>query len=291
MRERKLPAVLCILLCLVVASAQAVEESLDETIGTDTSDDLELDSEDDYDLLFDEDDPFFDDDFDDTDLQIKESMDPLEEMNRQIFAFNEILDEWAFDPVTRGYQFVVPEPGRRGVRNFFLNLESPVLLLNQILQLRPAAAAVTLGRFALNTTAGGLGLMDPAGHGAGWHRIEADFGQTLARWGTPSGPYLVLPVLGPSTLRDLGGDIVDRMMDPLTYFVGPLQWWIPLAASQGLATREANVEALEALEASSIDFYAALRSAYLQSREADVREALPPEEPSALVEAPVLEGS
>ena len=176
---------------------------------------------------------------------------------------------------------------RLGIHNFFLNLETPVLLTNHILQLRPRAAGITLGRFMVNTTAGALGIFDPAAHGAGWERINGDFGQTLARWGTPSGAYLVLPVLGPSTVRDFVGDVVDRMMDPLTYLIGPLQWWIPLGLSQGLALREANAEALNALEASSVDFYSALRSAYFQSREADVAEARGPRKPpQGLAERP-----
>ena len=97
----------------------------------------------------------------------------------------------------------------------------------------------------------------------------------------------MIPVLGPSTVRDFTGDVVDRLLDPLTYLIGPLQWWIPLGVSQGLALREANVEALEALEASSVDFYSALRSAYLQSRKAEVREATGEDAgPPGLAEAP-----
>ena len=285
MRARRLQAAACAVLslCLPAASVASVEEPLEDVVLEEEADELEYQSLDDYD-------PFFDDDLD-LDFEVEEVDDPLEDMNRKIFAFNEVLDEWLFEPVTRGYRFIVPEPGRRAVHNFFLNLESPVLLLNQLLQLRPEAAATTVGRFALNTTAGGLGLMDAAGQGAGWYRIDADFGQTLAYWGTPSGPYVVVPVLGPSTVRDFTGDVVDRLLDPLTYVVGPLQWWIPLGVSQGLATREANVEALEALESSSVDFYSALRSAYLQSREADVREAIgEPRTPPGLAELP-LEGS
>ena len=114
-------------------------------------------------------------------------------------------------------------------------------------------------------------LFDVADRGVGWRRSPADFGQTLAVWGTPSGAYLVVPILGPSTVRDFGGDIVDRLLDPLTYVIGPLRWWVPLGVGQGLSVREAHAGELGQLEASSVDFYAALRSAFLQSREAQIR--------------------
>jgi ABC-type transporter lipoprotein component MlaA len=225
-------------------------------------------------------DPLLDEEFE-VDLDERAVHDPFEGFNRGVFAVNEKLDDFAFDPITKGYQFLVPEPGRVAVFRFFQNLESPVLMTNQLLQLRLGAATLTLGRFVVNSTAGIGGIFDAAGHGAGWERVEADFGQTLARYGCPTGPYLIVPVLGPSTVRDFSGDIVDRLLDPLTYLVGPLQWWIPLGVSQGLSVREANIEALNALEASSVDFYSALRSAYVQSREAGIREAFGREESDA----------
>jgi len=160
---------------------------------------------------------------------------------------------------------------RRGIHRMFLNLVSPVILVNQLFQLRFADAANTTGRFVINTTAGVAGFFDAAGAGAGLERVEADFGQTLARYGTPSGAFLMVPLLGPSTVRDLSGDLVDRFLDPLTYLIGPIEWWIVLGTSQGLSQREAHSDALEALETSSIDFYSALRSAYHQSREAEIR--------------------
>jgi phospholipid-binding lipoprotein MlaA len=116
-----------------------------------------------------------------------------------------------------------------------------------------------------------VGLFDPAADGVGLERVEGDFGQTLARYGTPSGAFLMVPLLGPSSVRDLCGDVIDRLMDPLTYMIGPIQWWIALGTSRGLAEREAYSDELEALEASSIDFYSALRSAYQQSRAAEIR--------------------
>ena len=106
------------------------------------------------------------------------------------------------------------------------------------------------------------------------YRREGDFGQTLARYGSPSGPYLMLPFFGPSTVRDVFGDVVDILADPLGYLLGPITWWtIVLGGGEGLTTRDAHFDELKALEAGSIDFYSALRSAYLQNRDAMVREA------------------
>ena len=216
-------------------------------------------------------DPLFDDDFE---VDDGSEGDPLEGMNRGIFSLNQLLDAWVFDPATEAYQFVFPELFRDGINNVFFNLQSPVIMLNQLLQLRGEEAARTAGRFVINTTAGGGGFFDAADRGAGLERVDADFGQTLAAWGTPSGPFLMLPILGPSTVRDGFGDLVDRGLDPLTYLIGPVQWWIPIGLSQGLAIRDAHLEELNLLKEGSIDYYSALRSAYLQRREAEIGEAL-----------------
>lgn len=218
-------------------------------------------------------DPLLDEDadlFDDEAL----APDPWEGVNREIFSFNRALDRFVLDPVTDVYQFLVPEPGRHALHRAFLNLDAPVVFANQLLQLRFDAAAVTLGRFVVNSTAGVGGLFDAASRGAGIEPIDADFGQTLARYGTPSGPYVMLPLFGPSTVRDTVGGAVDAAGDPLTYLIGPFQWWtLILDTGQGIVIREAHVGDLRALEEGSIDFYSALRSAYLQAREARVQEA------------------
>ncbi|MFP8876142.1 MAG: VacJ family lipoprotein [Myxococcota bacterium] len=216
----------------------------------------------------------FPDDLDaeyESDLDAQESRDPIEGVNRGTFAFNRFLDRWAFDPLTNGYQFLFPPSIREGIYNFFLNLETPVVFINQLFQLRGEEATFTLGRLLVNTTAGVGGFVDAADYVAGWTRTDADFGQTLAIWGAPSGAYLVVPILGPSTVRDFSGDLVDRLLDPLTYVIGPVMWWVPLEVSQGLSVRDAHIVELAQLEDSSVDFYAALRSAYLQSRDAQIR--------------------
>jgi len=200
--------------------------------------------------------------------------DPFEGLNRDIFTFNRNMDRWLFDPVTRGYQRAVPAPGRHAFYKFFQNLDSPMILANHMAQFRVHDAAATMTRFVLNSSIGLAGLFDPAASYFEVPRVEGDFGQTLARYGTPSGPFLMLPVFGPSTVRDVVGDVVDILADPVSYLLGPLRWWtLVLGGGEGLTTREAHLDELRELEAGSLDFYSALRSAYLQSRDAMVREA------------------
>jgi phospholipid-binding lipoprotein MlaA len=200
--------------------------------------------------------------------------DPFEGFNRDVFSFNRRVDRGVFDPITRGYQVAVPALGRRAFYNVFQNLDSPMILANHMAQLRVVAAATTTTRFVINTSLGVAGLWDPAADIFEVQRLEGDFGQTLAEYGMPSGPYLMLPVFGPSTARDVFGDVVDILADPVSYLIGPIRWWtIVLGGGEGLTTREAHFDELKELEAGSVDFYSALRSAYLQSRDAMVREA------------------
>jgi phospholipid-binding lipoprotein MlaA len=223
-------------------------------------------------MLLEEDPLFAEDEF----VNASESRDPLEDLNRDVFAFNRGMDHWVFDPITRGYQFLVPQPGRDAIYRASLNLDSPVVLANQMLQFRVVDAAGTTTRFVINTTIGIGGLFDPAASFFRVFRSEADFGQTLARYGAPSGPFLMLPIFGPSTVRDAFGDVVDIVADPVSYLLGPLRWWtLALGGGEGLIVREAHLAEMQALEASSIDFYAALRSAYLQSRDASIRSVRP----------------
>ena len=155
---------------------------------------------------------------------------------------------------------------------FILNLETPALFANDVLQLAPVDATVTVTRFAINTTVGLAGLFDPAER-MGLERHHTDFGQTLALYGVPSGPYLVLPVLGPTTVRDGSGYVVDFLFQPTTYVLPGLTLFIYASIHQGsagIAALDAHADQLHALEASSVDFYAALRSAYYQDRVAAI---------------------
>jgi phospholipid-binding lipoprotein MlaA len=266
------------LLCAAIVAAHVASAGSAASDPTPEAQDAEADLE----LLLEDDDPLFDD-AEDLD-PAPGDRDPFEELNRDVFDFNRGLDRWVFDPITRGYRFVLPESGRKAVYRMSLNLDTPVVLANHMLQFRPVDAAGTLTRFLFNTSFGVLGLFDPADEVFGVKRVDGDFGQTLARYGTPSGPYLMLPVFGPSTGRDVFGDVVDIVADPVSYLLGPLQWWtLALGGSEGLIVREANLDDLEQLEAGAIDFYAALRSAYLQTRDAVAREAQGPESSSDVV--------
>jgi phospholipid-binding lipoprotein MlaA len=233
-------------------------------------------------LAVEEPDPLFDDSFDDSfdeDLDGAQVAypDPLESTNRGVLAFNRQIDKWILDPVTKAYQFAVPKPARNAVSRFFLNLGSTKTLVNDCLQLEWKDAGVTATRLVVNTTVGLVGLFDVA-EKIGLPGHESDFGQTLALAGTPSGPYLVLPVLGPSNLRDGFGVVVDGFFQPTYYILGPMNVTLgpifmqsPTAillygGSSGLTLRDRNFARLQDLESSSVDYYAAMRSGYYQDR-------------------------
>jgi len=212
-------------------------------------------------------------------------LDPFEETNRKMFAFNELVIDFVFDPIMIGYRFVMPDFARRGLRMAFQNLDAPRILTNDLLQLRFRAAGETLGRFVLNTAFGFGGLFD-VGEAAGWERHDADFGQTLGRFGVGSGPFLMVPVFGPTTVRDGLGSIIDLAFQPLAYILGPaeIMLQIYIGGGNGLTVIDANRDKLQALEESSIDYYAALRSAYLQSRRAAVARVRGESEPGMQAE-------
>jgi phospholipid-binding lipoprotein MlaA len=199
--------------------------------------------------------------------------DPFEHVNRVTFAVNDRIDRWMIEPVTRVYAFIVPAPGRRAVRRALTNLNAPAVFVNDILQLEPKDAAVTAARFTVNTTVGVLGFLDVAER-MGLEGHHSDFGQTLALCGVPSGPYLIVPVVGPTTARDGTGYLVDVLFRPTTYILTPgatlLMFTSIQEGSTGIAARDAHADELRALEASSIDYYASPRSAFLQDRAARI---------------------
>lgn len=200
--------------------------------------------------------------------------DPLEPMNRAMLSFNQGLDRWIFSPITTGYRFVVPKPVRQSLVRFLVNLDSPVVLANDLLQREWRDAGTTVGRFGINTTVGLAGFFDPA-TSFGLEGHNSDFGQTLAIEGVPSGAYIVLPGLGPTTVRDGFGDVVDLMFRPLTFVLGPgntLLYSSIYGGSMGLVFMDAHADELRMLEESSVDFYAALRNAYYQNRTAEIWE-------------------
>lgn len=203
--------------------------------------------------------------------------DPLEGVNRPIFAFNEGFDRWVMEPVATGYDWVLPEVVQTGVRNVFANLVMPVTLLNDILQAKPMGAVEDLGRIVVNTTAGIGGIFDVASM-IEIPRNNEDFGQTLGRWGVPAGPYLVVPLLGPSTVRDVARYPVDAAARPLAYFI-PLWASATIRVVENFSIRAYYLEELDEARANALDYYVFVRDAYLQLREHAVTDgAAPPTE-------------
>jgi phospholipid-binding lipoprotein MlaA len=196
--------------------------------------------------------------------------DPWEGMNRSIFGFNEKLDRWILEPVATGWDFVFPDPVEESFGHFFDNLRFPVVFVNDVLQGKPVAALQDVGRFALNTTAGCVGLFDPATE-VGLPKHQEDFGQTLGVWGVPSGPYLVLPLLGPSSPRDTGGLVVDANLRAYTWFI-PIYANFAVYVLDVVNRRSAVLETVREERKAAFDFYAAVRNAYVQLRDNQVRD-------------------
>ncbi len=194
--------------------------------------------------------------------------DPIEPVNRAIFKFNDTADRWVLRPVAKTYRFIMPNFAERGVRNFFSNLGEVRNTAHNLLQGKGGRALRTTSRFAINTTIGVGGLFDVATK-IGIDPAREDFGQTLGAWGLNSGPYLVLPILGPSSLRDSTGVIVDPFLMPQNYL--PVGWEEKLALRilDGVQTR-ADLITAEGLLAG--DPYTLYREAYLSAREFDVND-------------------
>jgi phospholipid-binding lipoprotein MlaA len=218
-----------------------------------------------HDPLFDEPDPLFDDDF-----ELDEPPgfpDPLEETNRGVLKFNQVIDRAIISPVTKVFGFLVPNPVKFALRRFFANLDYPVVFVNDVLQLEWKDATMITGAFVVNSTVGLAGLFEPARH-IGLPRHHSDFGQTLALAEVESGPYLMIPIVGPTTARDFTGTVVDIFMRPTTYAFG-LGALLYVGGERFMTLEEAH-EGLVELERSSVDFYPVLRSAYYQNRISEI---------------------
>lgn len=199
--------------------------------------------------------------------------DPLEDVNRYFFSLDMALDDALFKPTAYAYRYIVPKPGRRGIRNALNNLESPVVFANDILQGEMGRAGNTTARFLINSTLGIAGLFDVA-KSMGIPRHTEDFGQTLAAvGGAGGGPYLVLPIFGPTNFRDLTGKLVDIVFDPMTWMGGSNAEAIAIGryVLDAISEREANIEAFDEIERTSIDLYAQVRSIYYQHRQAEIK--------------------
>ena len=205
-----------------------------------------------------------------------ETNDPLEPMNRGIHAFNQTADKYVLAPVAKGYRATVPQFHRDSVGNFFNNIKQPVFFVNALLQGQGKDMAAILGRFVINTTFGFFGLFDVASE-VGIRNPENDFGQTLAKWGWQGdgGPFLMLPVLGPSSVRDTIGSGVDAMAQPLGWAL-----WNETALSYGVAglsgvdQYEGALDLMEDMKRMSTDYYATMRTMYRQNRQKKIKSVL-----------------
>lgn len=202
--------------------------------------------------------------------------DPFERANRAIYGFNDVVDRATLKPLAKGYKKITPEWLRRGVGNFFANLRYPITIVNQLLQGKPGTAARDTGRLLTNTVLGVGGLFDVATR-FGLEKHDEDFGQTLGVWGLGSGPFLVLPFLGPSSVRDAPSAGVDYYLDPLTYadVAWEVEWGL---RAVDIVDSRARLLTLEPTLARAFDKYAFVRNAWWQRREYQVRDGDVPEE-------------
>lgn len=205
--------------------------------------------------------------------------DPLEFVNRFTFAFNDMVDTLILQPAAATYRFLVPEPVQNGIRNVLRNLNGPVILANDLLQGEFDRAGDTFMRFLINSTIGLAGIFDVASDW-GYEYHDEDFGQTLGSWGVGEGFYLVLPILGPSSLRDGVGMVVDSYMDPWPYVIDyydltddSTKDWITIGRRglEGLDLRARNIETIENIKKDAVDYYARIRTLYRQNREDAIR--------------------
>ncbi|HEV2186876.1 MAG TPA: MlaA family lipoprotein [Stellaceae bacterium] len=203
--------------------------------------------------------------------------DPLEPLNRKVLDANQFLDRIVMRPAAKAYVFAVPEDARAAIRHVLDNMKEPNLVFNNALQGEFKRAGISMGRFVINSTAGVGGIIDIATK-AGLDRQPADFGQTLFVWGLPSGPYIVIPILGPSTPRDAIGMAVDSYADPFTILAmahGVTELTTSRFLVNGVDQRASLLDLLDDLEKNSLDFYAQLRSLAQQRREAELHHDAP----------------
>ena len=204
--------------------------------------------------------------------ELRKINDPIEPTNRWIFKFNQGIDAVIIKPVTSVYRGVLPDLVRTSIHNFLNNIKTPVVLANDVLQGEGERAGNTMMRFIINSSAGIAGLRDQATDW-GFEDHDEDFGQTLAVWGVGEGPYLILPIFGPSNPRDAVGKLIDNLLDPINLWADNSdKEWVSITrtAVSGLDKRDRLWDILDDLEKSSIDYYAAIRSLYRQRRNEDI---------------------
>lgn len=193
--------------------------------------------------------------------------DPWEGTNRAIFRFNDTLDTYTLKPIAKGYQWITPQFAQDGIHNFFQNIGDVGNLVNDVLQAKPRAAGVDTARLIFNTTFGVLGFID-VGTRMGLQRNDVDFGVTMGHWGVPSGPYVVLPFFGPSTVRDAFGKVPDAYTKPYPYMDNvPARNWM-----LGVNLIDTRASLFSAEKLINGDRYAFIRNAFLQNREYKVKD-------------------
>jgi len=200
-----------------------------------------------------------------------EVYDPLESINRAIFSFNNVADKIILEPAAKGYR-QLPSPIQSGISNFLGNLKMPLVILNQFLQGQGGNAFQSTGRFVVNSTAGVFGIIDIADK-IGLEEKEEDFGQTLATWGVGDGFYIVLPIFGPSNLRDTGGMLLTLATDPINAYAvreGEGEFILLRTSVNAVNQRSKIIDEVNALRDNSVDYYAAVRSSYYQNRKAAI---------------------
>ena len=206
--------------------------------------------------------------------EIRDESDPWEGFNRSIYTFNDTLDRYAMKPIAKGYRAITPDIVEVGINNFFSNLNDVSVIVNGLLQAKPRQAASDTGRLVLNTTVGLLGILD-VGTVAGLVKHEEDFGQTLAVWGVASGPYVVLPLFGPSTVRDGLALIPDSWLDPVLW-INHIPTRNQLYVLRLINKRAGLLTASKVLDEAALDPYTFLRDGYLQRRQYLIYDGDPP---------------
>lgn len=205
-----------------------------------------------------------------SEVETAEINDPLEDVNRATFAVNDAADRYLLGPVARGYGYITPQPAKAALRRAISNLGAPSRLVNDLLQGEFTNAGTTGGRFLVNSTAGVAGLFDVADDFCLEHH-DSDFDQTLQVYGAGTGPYVVLPLIGPNSVRGTVGFVGDIFLDPLGQLL-PTSANLAIGGSEAITTREAYDEQIETLRETSLDHYAAVRSIYTQHRDNQVDE-------------------
>ncbi len=203
--------------------------------------------------------------------EYKANNDPIEPANRFFYRVNDGLDTYILAPVARGYRYAVPEAVRRPIHNVVNNIATPVIFANDVLQAKPRRAGDSMMRFLINSTAGVGGLFDVA-TSLGYPEHDSGFGTTLALWGVGEGPFLFLPVIGPSNPRDAAGFAGNVALDPLTFatFGGSRTLGIARAGVSAIDSRERLLDPIDNIKKSALDPYATFRSLYRQNRQAEI---------------------